>query len=107
MRFLENLDLSENSLSIVSEAIFRKRTEQQINVELWQNPLVCDCRLRGFASWVEKVVAKCKCVCASFFTFLFVDKRHKAKLANTSATQSFWSINALSLSVLFLSGAVP
>ncbi|CAG0890481.1 unnamed protein product [Cyprideis torosa] len=49
---IENLNLEDNDISIVKSAGFAQLKKIR-SLNLKDNPLHCDCRIRGFASWLQ------------------------------------------------------
>lgn len=52
---LRSIDLSENMIERLPVGIFNPLLRDGLQIELWMNPIVCDCRMQWFKQWIEQV----------------------------------------------------
>ncbi|XP_076821886.1 uncharacterized protein LOC143468498 isoform X2 [Clavelina lepadiformis] len=50
---LSRLTLSANKLTTIPGNVFSNIGQERLNVELWENQLVCDCKMKPFMTWLE------------------------------------------------------
>ena len=49
------VDLSDNLLQNVAANTFNGLTKENIQVDLYENPLLCDCSMAPFRRWSDEV----------------------------------------------------
>ncbi|CAK8686185.1 unnamed protein product [Clavelina lepadiformis] len=54
---LSSLLLSENQIKSLPSSVFTNISQEELEVELWENPFVCDCKLKPFKKWVDQMEA--------------------------------------------------
>jgi len=64
---LEFIDLSGNLISSLPAGVFDPLVADSFTVELWENPIQCDCRLQWLQTWMETV----RKIPERFFAFVF------------------------------------
>ena len=50
-----SLDLSENNITWIHSDAFSTLSQERLTVELWGNPILCDCNMKEFKAWIEEV----------------------------------------------------
>ncbi|XP_039264697.2 uncharacterized protein LOC120340487 [Styela clava] len=52
---LRYLDLSENNIRTLPKGIFDDLDKDRIHIELWINRINCDCKMKWFKEWIERL----------------------------------------------------
>nr|XP_009860830.1 slit homolog 3 protein isoform X2 [Ciona intestinalis]XP_026693342.1 slit homolog 3 protein isoform X2 [Ciona intestinalis] len=54
---LRMIDLSENNLKTLPGSVFSNISKERLNIELWENQFMCDCKMKDLKIWIEKMEA--------------------------------------------------
>lgn len=67
---LTSLDLSDNLLETIAANTFDGMAKENLEVNLYENPLNCNCSMRGLKSWIDNVSKE-----TSYMPSTFIKKR--------------------------------
>ena len=57
---LNEIELSENKLSRFEEGTFDGLKVEELRIEFYENPIICDCKMKWFKQWHDQVISSKK-----------------------------------------------
>jgi len=54
---LRRVTFSENKIQTLTAGTFNDISEERLNIDLWENDFMCDCKMKGFKAWIESMNA--------------------------------------------------